>query len=140
MTIDGKTIEAFVNDQVKKWKKSRQGHLPVITVSTEPGSGGHIIAQQVAKQLGVALYDRDIVKGIAESARISDSVIASMEKERLSGIEDFISSLLDKHYIYPGVYLEHLMKRPPSSATPSTSSSVPRRKMGFSPINCRCCL
>jgi cytidylate kinase len=28
----------------------------------------------------------------------------------LSGVEDFISSLVNKQYLYPGLYLEHLMK------------------------------
>jgi cytidylate kinase len=31
-----------------------------------------------------------------------------MEKERLSGVQDFISSLLSDRYLWPGVYLDHL--------------------------------
>ena len=33
-----------------------------------------------------------------------------MEKERMSGIQDFISSLVNDRYLWPGVYLDHLMK------------------------------
>lgn len=104
------SIETFVKDQIEKWKKQTRTHVPVITISSEPGSGGRVVAMGLAKQLGIDLFDRDIVKEIAESAHISGAVIESMEKERLSGIKDFISSLVNDRYLWPGVYLDHLMK------------------------------
>jgi len=104
------SIETFIKDQIEKWKKQTQTHIPVITISSEPGSGGRVIAQGLAKRLGIDLFDRNIVKEIAESARISGAVIETMEKDRLSGIKDFISSLVNDRYLWPGVYLDHLMK------------------------------
>ena len=104
------SIETFVKDQIEKWKTQTQAQVPVITISSEPGSGGRIIARGLAKQLNLNLFDRNIIKEIAESAHISGAVIESMEKERFSGIKDFISSLVNDHYLWPGVYLDHLMK------------------------------
>ncbi len=111
------TIEKFVKDQIKKWErlypekdKIGEARIPVITISKEPGAGGNILAQKIAERLDLDLFNREIIKEIAESAKISASVIETLEKERLSGIEDFISSLVNKHYLYPGLYLEHLMK------------------------------
>ena len=104
------SIETFIRDQIEKWKKQTQTHIPVITISSEPGSGGRVIARGLAKRLNIDLFDRDIVKEIAESAHISGAVIETMEKERLSGIKDFISSLVNDRYLWPGVYLYHLMK------------------------------
>lgn len=104
------SIETFVKDQIEKWKKQTRSQVPVITISSEPGSGGRVVAMGLAKQLGIDLFDRDIVKEIAERAHISGAVIESMEKERLSGIKDFISSLVNDRYLWPGVYLDHLMK------------------------------
>jgi cytidylate kinase len=104
------SIETFIKDQIEKWKKQTQTHIPVITISSEPGSGGRVIAHGLAKRLGIDLFDRDIVKEIAESAHISGAVIETMEKDRLSGIKDFISSLVNDRYLWPGVYLDHLMK------------------------------
>ena len=111
------TIEKFVKDQIKKWErhfpakhKKEEARIPVITVSKEPGADGNILAQKIAERLDLDIFNRDIIKGIAESAKISASVIETLEKKRLSGVEDFISSLVNKHYLYPGVYLEHLMK------------------------------
>jgi len=110
-------IEKFVKDQIKKWErhypakhKKEEARIPVITVSKEPGASGNILAQKIAERLDLDIFNRDIIKGIAESAKISASVIETLEKKRLSGVEDLISSLVNKHYLYPGLYLEHLMK------------------------------
>jgi cytidylate kinase len=111
------SIEKFVKDQIKKWErmypaKDKKGEMPipVITVSKEPGAGGNILAQKISERLDLDIFNRDIIKGIAENAKISTSVIETLEKKRLSGVEDFISSLVNKHYLYPGLYLEYLMK------------------------------
>jgi cytidylate kinase len=111
------TTEKFVKDQIKKWErlypgkgKTEEARIPVITISKEPGAGGNLLAQKVAERLDLDIFNRDIIKEIAESAKISASVIETLEKKRLSGVEDFISSLINKHYLYPGLYLEHLMR------------------------------
>ena len=104
------SIETFVKDQIGKWKNKTQSQVPVITISSQPGSGGRVIARGLADRLLIDLFDRDIVKDIAESAHISRAVIETMEKDRLSGIKDFISSLVNDRYLWPGVYLDHLMK------------------------------
>lgn len=110
------TVEKFVKDQIKKWegmylKKSRkkEARLPVITVASEPGSGGTVVAQEIARRLDFDYFHRDIVDGIARSSEISRDVIDTIEKARLSGVEDFIASLIEEQYIYPGIYLEHLL-------------------------------
>jgi cytidylate kinase len=112
-----KSIEQFVEEQIVKWEsmvaeknRKQAAQFPVITVSTEPGSGGTIVAREVAERLGFDYFHKGIIEGIAKSAKIRTSVIETLEKERLSGIEDFISSLIKEHYIWPGIYMEHLLK------------------------------
>ena len=90
-----KSIEQFVKEQIVKWEsmvaeedRKQEAQIPVITVSSEPGSGGTIVAQEVAKRLGFDYF----------------------QKERMSGIEDFISSLVKEHYLWPGIYMEHLLR------------------------------
>ena len=111
------SIAAFVKQQVRKWevhpaKKELkpEARVPVITVAVEPGSGGSLIAQGIAQRLGYDYFHRAIIQGIAKSAKIRESVIDTLEKERLSGIDDFIASLYKNQYIYPGIYMEHLLK------------------------------
>jgi cytidylate kinase len=40
---------------------------------------------------------------------MSGTVIDSMEKVHLTGIQDFISSLVNDRYLWPGDFLDHLM-------------------------------
>lgn len=117
MAKEKASIKQFVSDQVKKWERmyaqaDRQAEprLPTITVSMEPGSGGTILARQIADRLKFDLFNREIVEEIAKSAEIRETVIETLEKDRLSGIEDFIASLVKDYYIHPDIYLEHLFK------------------------------
>ena len=117
MVKNEKSIEQFAKEQIVKWEKmvaeqdrEQEVQIQVITMSIEPGSGGTIVAQEIAKRLDFDYFHRDIIEGIAKSAKIRTSVIETLEKERMSGIEDFISSLIKEHYLWPGIYLEHLLK------------------------------
>ncbi|MEE4261571.1 MAG: cytidylate kinase-like family protein [Desulfobacteraceae bacterium] len=116
MTKKKISIDEFVKNQVKKWEKqftgkkaSSEAQIPVITVAMEPGSGGSIIAEKIADQLGFDYFHRDIVQQISKTAKIRSTVVNSLEKERLSGVKDFISSLMEDQYIHPDTYLKHLL-------------------------------
>jgi cytidylate kinase len=111
------SIKQFVGNQVKKWERmysqaGRQAEprLPSITVSMEPGSGGSMVAQKIADRLDFDLFNREIVEAIAKSSEIRETVIETLEKDRLSGMEDFIASLVKDYYIHPDLYLEYLLK------------------------------
>ena len=108
-------IEKFINEQVskldsrrKKMDEAGMPHLPVITFSRSPGSLGSKIAEGVAKSLEFDFYHREIIMEVARSSDTSPSLIEAIEKERFSGIEDFIASLIRKNYLWPGLYFEHL--------------------------------
>ena len=54
----------------------------IITISREFGSGGRFIGEEVAKTLGVAYYDKNIIDQIAEHSGLSPDYI--QEKAELS--------------------------------------------------------
>ena len=54
----------------------------IITISREFGSGGCFIGEEVAKQLGIKYYDKDIIARIAEQSGFSAEYIE--EKAELS--------------------------------------------------------
>ena len=47
----------------------------IITISREFGSGGRFIGEEVAKQLGIKYYDKDIIAQIAEQSGFSPEYI-----------------------------------------------------------------
>jgi cytidylate kinase len=117
MNSPDRSFDKFIQEIVEKWgnlpnadKNSDASRITVVTVSSEPGSGGQVIARGIAGKMGYDLFQRDIIREIADRADIGASVIESLEKERLSGIEDFIATLVSRRYLWPEMYLEQLMK------------------------------
>jgi cytidylate kinase len=110
------SVNQFVKNQVKKWERAhtkdsdKKGvRLPVITIAMQPGSGGSVIASQLAERLEFDWYHRDVVEQIAKSAKIRSAVVNTLEKKRRTGVEDFISSLIEDQYLHPDSYLNHLL-------------------------------
>ena len=54
----------------------------IITISREFGSGGRFIGEEIAKKLGIAYYDKNIISKIAEKSGLSPEYI--QEKAELS--------------------------------------------------------
>ena len=111
------SVGELVENQVKKWaslsaekKRKPEAATPVITISMQPGSGGSVIADQLAKKLDYDYFNRDIVEKISKSTKIRSTVINSLEKERRRGIDDFITSLIDDQYMHPDTYMGYLME------------------------------
>ena len=98
-----KKLEKYSTDRL-----NQEAIIPVITVCMEPGSGGHLIASEVARQLGIKLYDRNMLISIGHLADTDSQFLDSMEKERPTAVHDFITSLLDKKYVPTGDYLHYL--------------------------------
>lgn len=47
----------------------------IITISREFGSGGRFIGEEVAKKLGIAYYDKNIINEIAEKSGLSPEYV-----------------------------------------------------------------
>jgi len=111
-----KRIQEFLSSQIQAWDGIRSREtlsgkdLPVITLSMEPGSGGSQIARDVAERLGFDHFHRELLEVVASDAHVSSKVIEKLEKERLSGIQDIISQMIDTQYLHQDVYLDHLKK------------------------------
>jgi len=118
MELPSDSIENFIKEQLERWKeaegkrdKNLEGFKPVITISSEPGSGAESkLASGLARKLEFDLFTRDIVKAISESAHISIKILETIGKDRLADVTDFIATVIANRYLWPDLYLEHLMK------------------------------
>jgi cytidylate kinase len=111
-----KSIEKIIEEQMSRWqalssvRKMEEVPAPVITVSRQPGSGGSLIAQGIAKRLGINVFDREIIQGVAESARMSSYLLETLDEKGLNLLDDWISTLVNERHLWPDQYLQHLMK------------------------------
>jgi cytidylate kinase len=109
------SVEKFITQQQDITKKrfpaarlKQRASLPVVTVCIEPGSGGRLIAAEIAKRLGFQLFDKNILVTMANTAAVESRSLDSIEQERPSGVQDFITSLIDSDYVYTGDYISYL--------------------------------
>jgi cytidylate kinase len=65
--------------------------MPIITISHQMGSGGREIGQAVAKQLGLAYIDREIVAGVAQQLGIREDTALDMDEKAQSTVLHILS-------------------------------------------------
>ena len=117
MKSQTRSIEALVDEQLKKWqlqtkerKIEKKTPGPVITISREPGSGGSEIARRLAKDLNMDLIGAQIIQKIAESADISTRIIQSLDEREVTRRDIWLESLFEKRHLWHDEYLFHLTK------------------------------
>lgn len=73
----------------------------IITISREFGSGGRLIGELLAKELGIAYYDRKLIEMTAERSGLSPDFIARSEEQASSS---FLFSLATSAHSTGGGY------------------------------------
>ena len=63
----------------------------VITISREYGAGGHTIGKRVAQELGIEIYDKDIVRETVKASGF-DTEIVEQEGEDTSRTSYFLKT------------------------------------------------
>jgi cytidylate kinase len=110
-----RSIEALVEEQVRRWQLSRRKpevveRRPVVTVTGPDGAHGDELAQQLAKDLGFDHFDREIIHRIAESAQLSERVVASVDGTKRELLTDWLAALASRVYLSPTQYRYHLAR------------------------------
>jgi len=70
----------------------------IITISREYGAGGHSIAKRVAAELGIEIYDRDIIRDTVKDSGLDTSVIEH-EEEEISRMDAFLRAITPAAYV-----------------------------------------
>ena len=108
----------MVEQQWKKWLlltqqkpgKATLGPHPTVTVSRERGSGGGLIAKQVADRLGFILFDSEIVDHVARSASVDRIVVMHMDERSQHSIKEWTDRVIHRRAFSGQTYMAHLVK------------------------------
>ena len=73
--------------------------MAVLTISREYGAGGKTLGELVAKKIGYACINEQIIEMIAERAKVSKNWVESIEMEAGSTLLKVITSMIPKSYI-----------------------------------------
>ena len=111
------TTERMIDEQVRKWqqatdrrKKKQEQPGPVITISREPGSKGHVLAKKIAEELKIDLFDREIIHEVAKSANMSEKVVQSLDEKERSILDNWIQFLKTSRWFWGDEYVSYLTK------------------------------
>ena len=112
-----RSIDKMVEEQVQKWqimlaehKKEQVSRIPVITISREPGSSGHILAKRLAETFEFDIFHQEIIHGMAESTSVDNWILETLDEKGLNVLEHLISSLVSRHHLWPDQHLKQLVK------------------------------
>lgn len=86
MKVMTAAMKRVLDRQLKKWaplEEERPCHkkpdIHVVTVSRQPGSGGKLVAAEVALKLKLPYVDREIVEKVAERAKAEHEAVESRD-------------------------------------------------------------
>lgn len=70
----------------------------IITISREYGAGGHSVATRVAKELGIEIYDRDIIRNTVKDSGL-DADTVEREEEEISRTDAILRMITPAAYV-----------------------------------------
>ena len=116
MLTKSRSIEQIIEEQVRKWQLSQTTpktevlFRPIVTISREPGSGGNIIGDRLARRLDLDLFHQEVIHAMAKSAKVSARLLETLDERGLSMLDDWMAYLVDARHMWPDQYIKHLMK------------------------------
>lgn len=72
--------------------------MSVITIARQLGAGGKTVGEKVAKELGYAFFDNEIIQMVAEKAKVSNEVVETLEKDTGGKFFKFFAGLVPKNF------------------------------------------
>jgi cytidylate kinase len=112
-TID--SLERFLEVQLQTWKRRDEEQKckrvgPVIAITRQPGCDGEAIAQTLAEELGLVLYDWKIVEEIAKDVQVSEQVVATLDEKLRSKLGDWLDGFTGGPGLSSDQYMQSLRR------------------------------
>jgi cytidylate kinase len=104
-----RTVGAMVDHQARRWLLDRSerpeaGRRPVLTVSRQHGAGGNELVRRLADELGLDVFDREILHQIAESTHLSERVVTTLDEKSRELLTDWLAGMASRNYLSPVEY------------------------------------
>ena len=88
---------------------AHKGAGPLICISRDHGAGGIEIAEILAKRLGIAIHDKEILDKVASEAHVDKDLMAQLDDKVNHHKDGWIRSLLTGQDVFPTCYRHHLV-------------------------------
>ena len=110
-----RSVEALVEQQARRWllvreERRDEERRPVLTVSRQHGAGGGEVVKTLARQLGLDVFDREIIQQIAESTHLSERVVGALDDKKRELLTEWLSGIASHNYLSSVEYRYQLMR------------------------------
>lgn len=108
-----KIIQSLIHSEYEKstrhYNNDKSMTPPVVTLSRDAGSGGREIACRLAEQLGVEMWDRQILDAVSESANVSPQLMEELDDRVRNRKDAWLENLITGQNAFPSAYRHHLI-------------------------------
>ncbi len=104
-----KAVQKSLSERITKHKIKHVYH-PDIVINREPGSGGRLVAQKLAKRLGWNVLDEALMNQLATELGIPVSEFHNVDEHDRSWLNDTFHSIFNKNYVSDVRYINHLKR------------------------------
>ncbi len=107
-------LNRLLKVRLEEWqlreKEERPRPKPLITITQEPGCGAERIAERLCSELGLHLYDWELVEQIAKDEHVSAQLVSALEKNPPDGFADFLAELNPEYGLTSNRYIASLKR------------------------------
>jgi len=110
-----RSLEAMVEQQALRWglvreQRPEDERRPVITVSRQHGAGGGEVVRRLAEELRLDVFDREIIRQIAESTHLSERVVSTLDEQSRAWLSDWLEGLASRDFLSSAEYRYQLAR------------------------------
>jgi hypothetical protein len=117
-----RNLEVIVEEQVQRWNELRSQEErprertsvaeapPMVSISPEMGSLGLTVARRFGERLGFQVYERELVEMIAQTARVRQYLVESVDQHVQTAIENWVGRQLGTAFFAESDYVKNLSK------------------------------
>ena len=106
-------LNRLLKVRLEEWSHERRQEArprPLITITQEPGCGAEKIAERLSSELGLHLYDWELVEQIAKDEHVSAQLVSALEKNPPNGFADFLAELNPEYGLASDRYVASLKR------------------------------
>jgi cytidylate kinase len=110
-----RSLEMLVDHQARRWHLQRarpesEAPKPVLTVAHQHGAGGEEVVRSLAAELGLDVFDREIIRQIAESTHLSERVVSTLDDKARAWLTDWLEGLASHDFLSATEYRHQLAR------------------------------
>jgi cytidylate kinase len=104
-----------------------------IAISREKGANGTQVAEKLGERLGWPVYDRELLRRVAEDMGLRTSLLEGVDEKRTNWVMSLLDPFTVRNPVSEGTYLHHLMRLLVALATRGECIIVGRGAAQFLP-------